>query len=71
MIENVKLTCNRHTRVLRKGVELAIELKQHLFDTYYHGVALETPDCVLVTADERYLRTAHAKGRIVTLTDWN
>jgi hypothetical protein len=45
-------------------------LKQHLFDTYYHGVALETPDCVLITADERYLRAARAKGRIVSLTEW-
>jgi predicted nucleic acid-binding protein len=56
--------------VMQRGVELATELKQHLFDTYYHAVALETPDCVLVTADEHYLRVARAKGRIVSLTDW-
>jgi predicted nucleic acid-binding protein len=31
---------------------------------------LETPDCVLITADERYLRAARAKGRIVSLTEW-
>jgi len=36
---------------------------QEFFDTYYHGVALETPDCILITADERYLRAARAKGR--------
>ncbi|HEY3784421.1 MAG TPA: hypothetical protein VGL55_04000 [Steroidobacteraceae bacterium] len=47
-----------------------MELNQHLFDTYYHGVALETPDCVLGTGDERYLRVARAKGRIVSLTEW-
>jgi len=47
-----------------------VELKQHLFDTYYHGVALETPDCILITADERYLRAAGTKGRIVGLMDW-
>lgn len=57
--------------VLRRGVELAIELKQHLFDTYYHAVALETPDTTLVTADERYLRAARAKGHIIHLMDWN
>jgi hypothetical protein len=34
------------------------------------GIALETPDCVLVTADERYIRAARAKGRIVSLTQW-
>jgi predicted nucleic acid-binding protein len=57
--------------VLRRGVELAIELKQHLFDTYYHAVALETADTTFITADERYLRVARAKGRIVYLMDWN
>jgi predicted nucleic acid-binding protein len=56
--------------VLRRGVELATELKQHLFDTYYHAVALETPNAVLVTADERYLRAAREKGRIIRLADW-
>jgi predicted nucleic acid-binding protein len=56
--------------VLRRGVELATELKQHLFDTYYHAVALETTDTVLITADDRYLRAARAKGRIIHLADW-
>ena len=56
--------------VLRRGVELATELKQHLFDTYYHAVALETEDAVLITADERYLRAARGKGRIVHLSEW-
>ena len=57
--------------VLRRGVELAIELKQHLFDTYYHAVALETADAMLITADERYLRAARTKGRIIYLMDWD
>jgi predicted nucleic acid-binding protein len=56
--------------VLRRGVELAVELKQHLFDTFYHAIALETPDTTLITADERYLRVARAKGRIIDLMDW-
>jgi predicted nucleic acid-binding protein len=55
--------------ILRRGVELAIELKQHLFDTCYHAVALETPDTTLITADERYLRAARVKGRIMDLMD--
>jgi hypothetical protein len=33
-----------------------MELKQHLFDTYYHAVALEAEDATLITVDERYLR---------------
>ncbi len=55
--------------VLRRGVELATELKQHLFDTYYHAVALVTPDAVLVTADEHY-RAVRDKGRILELMNW-
>ena len=47
-----------------------MELKQHLFDTYYHGVALETSECTLVTADECYLRAARTKGKIVDLMEW-
>lgn len=56
--------------ILRRGVELAIELKQHLFDTCYHAVALATPDTMLITADQRYLRAALTKGRIMDLMDW-
>jgi predicted nucleic acid-binding protein len=70
MLTALELPTTDDLQVLRRGVELAIGLKQHLFDTYYHGVALETPDCILVTADERYLRAAHSKGRIVSLTEW-
>lgn len=56
--------------IMQRGVQLAIELKQHLFDALYHAVALETPDAVLVTADHRYLRAAREKGRIMDLLDW-
>jgi predicted nucleic acid-binding protein len=56
--------------VLRRATELAIELKQHVFDTLYHAIALETPDAILVTADTRYLRAARGKGRIADLADW-
>lgn len=70
MLTALELPTTEDLPVLQRGVQLAIELKQHLFDTYYHGIALETPDCVLVTADERYLRAARTKGRIVSLTEW-
>lgn len=56
--------------IVRRGTELAAELKQHLFDTFYHAVALENADAVLVTADERYLRAAQGKGRIIHVKDW-
>jgi predicted nucleic acid-binding protein len=70
MLTALELPITDDSQVLQRGVELAMELKQHLFDTYYHGVALETPDGMLVTADERYLRVARTKGRIVSLTEW-
>ena len=70
MLRALELPATDDPQALRRGVELAIELKQHLFDTYYHGVALETQDCVLITADERYLHMARAKGCIVSLTEW-
>jgi predicted nucleic acid-binding protein len=70
MLTALELPTTDDPHVLRRGVELAMELKQHLFDTYYHGVALETSDCTLVTADERYLRAARMKGRIVNLMEW-
>ena len=43
---------------------VAAELRQQGFGTYYHAVALDTEETVLVTAAEHYLRTARPKGRI-------
>lgn len=56
--------------ILKRSVELAIELRQHVFDTLYHAVALDIPDGILITADSRYLRAARSKGRILDLLDW-
>jgi predicted nucleic acid-binding protein len=50
---------------------LAISLDQHVFDTLYHAVALLTPDCTLVTADERYYGKAHKAGSIALLGNFN
>jgi len=71
MLNALELPVTDDPQVLRRGVELGIELKQHLFDTFYHAVALENEDSVLVTADQRYLRAAQAKGRIIDLMDWS
>jgi predicted nucleic acid-binding protein len=71
MLSALELSATDDPLTLRRGVELAIELKQHLFDTLYHAVALETPDTTLVTADQRYFRAAREKGRIVDLMDWS
>ncbi|HUK81596.1 MAG TPA: type II toxin-antitoxin system VapC family toxin [Verrucomicrobiae bacterium] len=71
MLSALELAATDHPLVLKRGVELAIELKQHLFDTYYHAVALETPNAMLITADQRYLRAARAKGRIIYFMEWD
>jgi predicted nucleic acid-binding protein len=47
--------------------ELARSLGQHVFDTLYHAVALETDDATLMTADERYFRRAATLGSISLL----
>jgi predicted nucleic acid-binding protein len=70
MLTALELPTTDDPEVLRRGLELAMELKQHLFDTYYHGVALGTSECTLITADERYLRAARTKGKILHLMEW-
>jgi predicted nucleic acid-binding protein len=70
MLHALKFPATSDPLILRRAVQLAIELKQHVFDTYYHAVALEIPESMLVTADHRYLRAARHKGRIMNLLDW-
>ena len=57
--------------VLKRALELARELRQHVFDTAYHAIALEMPETTLVTADRRYLTAARAKGRITSLRQFD
>ncbi len=52
-----------------RSAELAARLKQHVFDTLYHAVALER-GAVLVTADERYFAAARGEGSIETLSNF-
>ena len=56
--------------VYRGACELAVRLRQHLFDTLYHAVALSRPDGMLLTADEQYYRRAVGAGRITLLRDY-
>jgi predicted nucleic acid-binding protein len=57
--------------VIRRAAHLAMELKQHVFDTLYHAVALESVGAILVTADDRYARAAARRYPIVSLSDWS
>ncbi len=54
-----------------KACDLSVSLKQHLFDTFYHAVALTESSATLVTADDQYYQKAHRAGRIVRLRDFN
>jgi predicted nucleic acid-binding protein len=56
--------------VYLKACDLSASLKQHVFDTLYHAVALYESEAILVTADERYYRQAYRIGRIVRLKDF-
>lgn len=55
--------------LLKQASALSTEVAEHLFDTLYHAVALAS-GALLVTADERYYRKAHALGQILRLKDW-
>jgi predicted nucleic acid-binding protein len=56
-------------QIYMRGIELALRLGQHAFDTLYHAVALETPGATLVTADQRYYDRARGERRITLLAD--
>ena len=70
MLQGLDLSVDDGPSVLSRACALAVDLDQHLFDTLYHAVALETPSSVLVTADERYLRAGSRYGGVLHLSDW-
>jgi predicted nucleic acid-binding protein len=69
-LQAMDLPIAHHPSVMSRAVTLAIETGQHVMDTLYHAVALETPDTVLITADRRYLAKAAHYGCIRDLTHW-
>lgn len=71
ILQALDLQINDDPLVLRRACRLAIDLQQHLFDTLYHAIALETPDTTLITADEKYLRAGGKLGHIVHLANWS
>jgi predicted nucleic acid-binding protein len=56
--------------VYQEAVRLSARSGQHVFATLYHAVALQRPDAVLVTADERYYRHARHPGKVALLQDF-
>lgn len=70
MLEAMRLPIAEGPEILRRACELSAQTGQHLFDTLYHAVALETPDAELITADERYASRAGRFGCLRLLRDW-
>ena len=58
-------------KIYATAIEIAASLNQHLFDTLYHAVALDSPGCTLITADERYYKKTRKRGSIVLLRDFS
>lgn len=69
MLAGMEFPSTEHPQVMRRATLLAIDTRQHLFDTFYHAVALEH-GTTLLTADERYRTKADAHGQIVALHAW-
>ena len=55
--------------VYKRATSLSAALRQHVFDTLYHAVALEY-GAELISADRRYCRVAKHFGRITYLANW-
>ena len=70
MLHALELPIRDDASIYRRACQLSIELKQHVFDTLYHAVALETAEATLITADERYARAAAHLPGIVLLSAW-
>jgi predicted nucleic acid-binding protein len=56
--------------IYKRAVDLAARLNQHLFDTLYHAVAIET-GATLITADRKYYNKAQRVGQIMFLAEWD
>jgi len=69
MLRSMEIPVHADHAAYVAAVDLAVRCKHHLFDTLYHGVALVTPDTILVTADDVYFRKARRAGRIVRLAE--
>lgn len=57
------------TDVLKIAVQLSRLLNHHLFDTYYHALAI-FHDSVFVTSDNAYYRKAELLGKVKLLKVW-
>jgi predicted nucleic acid-binding protein len=69
LLEAMELPVSDHPDTFARACDLSIRLREHVFDTLYHAVALTHADATLVTADDRYYRRGSRVGRISRLAD--
>ena len=68
---NIEWRMSASAAIYSKAISLAVSLNHHLFDTFYHAVALHEPDAMLVTADVRYYNEAKDQGRVILLENFS
>ncbi len=69
VLHDLEFATDDRAEIYLRAADLAISLRQHIFDTMYHAVAMEN-NAVLITADERYYTRAAALGNIMLLSHW-
>jgi predicted nucleic acid-binding protein len=69
LLEAMELPVSEHPDLFARACDLSVRLREHVFDTLYHAVALSHKDATLVTADDRYYRRGARIGRISRLAD--
>ncbi|MHC4073372.1 MAG: type II toxin-antitoxin system VapC family toxin [Planctomycetota bacterium] len=69
LLDAMELPVIDDVAIYKRASMLANDLGQHLFDTLYHALALES-GATLVSADQRYYGKAKRLGHIVRLADW-
>jgi predicted nucleic acid-binding protein len=69
-LSNMEWRVSGAVAVYSKAISLAVSLNHHLFDTFYHAVALHEPDALLITADVRYYNKARDVGCVTLLENF-
>lgn len=68
---NVEWRVSDSATIYTQAISLAVRLNHHLFDTFYHAVALHEPDAMLITADVRYYNKAKDVGCVTLLENFS
>lgn len=65
----LEIKIDHDTEVLKLAAVLSRQLNHHLFDTYYHALAI-AHEGVFVTADTEYFKKTGELGKTTLLNDW-